>query len=258
MEPRLRASDMRRSVRFSRGRLRYTGRIARASFVRWAGSTEGQSALAPLASQRHFALFGRMRAARRHVWRLLARSARSEAVGVALQHEIDQFLCLHTLAYADLPCVRVDLRRLVVVPRLFVNSETYRRLSAALHAQPAFAALEGGESLRAWFALTLIEGVGAAVVRARPSPRRPLPAGEGWIAVGVNEQFEWHVPIESPAWPGHYYVLELRPTPITRAVRKATRQAITGLEASLLSLSRADRGAILRQATASLERLASA
>jgi hypothetical protein len=246
---------MRRPVRFSRGRITYTGRIARASFGTWAGSKEGRSTLAHLASQLDFALFGRMRAARRRVWRRLCEVARNEPVTVALQQEIDRSLCLDGLACADLPCVRVDLRRLVVVPRLFVNSAAYRCLTPALDAQPAFASLEGGESLRAWFALMLIDGIEGAVVRARPSPQRPLPVGEGWVAVGVNEEFEWYDPIESPAWPGHYYVLELRRAPITRAVRKATRQAISGLEASLLSLSRADRGGILRQAALSLERL---
>ena len=148
-----------------------------------------------------------------------------------------------------------DIRDL---PRLLVNGEAYRRMHATLCAQPAFAALEGGESLHAWFVLTLIDAIEAAIVRARPSPRRPLPAGEGWVAVGVNQQLEWPMLIENPGWSGHYYVLELRPIPITRAVRKATRQAIEGLEASLLPLSRAHRGAILRQATLSLERLARA
>ena len=246
---------MRRPVRFSRGRITYTGRIAGASFATWAGSKEGRSALAHVASQFDFALFGRMRAARRRVWRQLCRTARSETVTAALQQEIDRYLCLHAFACADLPCVRVDLRRLVVVPRLFVNSAAYRCFTPALDAQPAFALLEGGESLRDWFALTLINGIEAAAIRARPSPQRPLPAGEGWVVVGVNEEFEWYDPIESPAWQGHYYVLELRRAPITRAVRKATRQAISGLEASLLSLSRADRGGILRQAALSLERL---
>ena len=79
----------------------------------------------------------------------------------------------------------------------------------------------------------------------RPSPESPLPAGRDWIIVGVDEQFEWAVPIEGPGWPGHYYALELTRRPITRVVRKAVHEAIGHLEASLPSLSRAQRNAIV-------------
>jgi hypothetical protein len=248
---------MKTPIRYSRKRLAYTGRLARARFAAWAESSHGRSVLEQIASRMRFALFNRMRAARRRVWRRLVAAARTEEVVVAMQREVDGHLArLDTLAYAhDLPRTGIDLHRLVVVPRMFVNAETYRRVDAALVAQPAFAAVDGGESLRDWFVLTLIDSIEATVAQARPSPQRPLPAGDDWIAVGVNELFEWRIPFDGPAWPGHYYVLELTRFPITRAVRKATRDAIARLEASLPSLTRLHRNEILRQASSSLEQL---
>jgi hypothetical protein len=82
-----------------------------------------------------------------------------------------------------------------------------------------------------------------------------LPAGDGWITVGVNERFEWHIPFKGPARPGHYYVLELTRMPITRAVRTAASEAIARMEASLPSLSRAHRAEIVRHAGLSLDQL---
>jgi len=248
---------MKTPVRFSRGQVRYTGRIARATFDTWAESSDGRSVLERIASRMGFAPFGRMRAARRRVWRQLVQAARAKAVVVDVQREVDWYLRrLDTIAYAhDLPLSGVHLRRLVVVPRMLVDAEAYGRIDTALCAQPAFAAVEGGKSLRSWFVLTLVRSLEAAVAGAGPSPRRPLPAGDGWIVVGVNEQFEWRVPIEGPGWPGHYYVLELRRIPITRAVRNATSEAVAGLEASLPSLSRVHRIEILRKAAVSLEQL---
>jgi hypothetical protein len=253
-------TDMKALIRFSRGQVRYTGRIARATFATWAESSEGRAALEPVASQMRFALFGKMRAARRRVWRQLAHAARAKAVVVDVQREVDRYLQrLDTIAYAhDLPLSAVHLRRLVVVPRVFVNADAYRRIDAALRAQPAFAAVDAVTSLRTWFVLTLIGNLEAAIAQARPSPQRPLPAGDSWIMVGVNEQFEWRSAIGGPVWPGHYYVLELRRIAITRAVRKAAREAVADLEASLPSLSRVHRSEILRSAASSLEHLARA
>jgi hypothetical protein len=249
---------MRTAVRYSHNRVAYTGRIGRDSFTAWAASGSGRSVLEPLASRMRFALFGRLRAARRRVWRQVVQTARMEAVVVAVQHEIDAYLTrVDRLAYArDLPRVSVDLHRLVVVPRLFVSAEVFCRIDAALNRLRLFAALDGGESIRGWFVRTLVDAIEAAVRGARPSPQHPLTAGQDWIIVGVNDQFEWGIPLEGPGWPGHYYVLELTRAPITRAVRKAAGEAIGRLETSLPSLSRVQRNEILRQAGSSLERLA--
>ena len=248
--------DMKASVRFSRGRLTYTGHIARHAFTSWADSAEGQRLLERVASQIRFAPFGRRRASRRRVWRQLVEVARTEIVVSYVQRELDAYLLhLEELVYApDLPRMGVELRRLVVVPRLLLNGEVYARLDRSLRVQTVFAASENGGPLRSWFILTLISGLEAALAGTRPSPWRPLPTGKDWITVGINERFQWRVPFGGTEWPGHYYVLELRRIAITRAVRKATRRAIAGLEESLASLSRLSRAAILHTAAQALER----
>jgi hypothetical protein len=198
-----------------------------------------------------------MRAARGRVWRQLVETAQSATVAASVQREVDAYLArLGTLAFAHyLPCVSVDLRRLVVVPRVFVNGHLYRGLDIALQAHSPFAGLDDGEPLRHYFVATLVNNAAAVVERARPSVRHPLSAGADWIAVGVNNDFEWRAPFEGAGWPGHYFVMEVTRRPITRAVRKAAAHAIGGLEASLPSLTRASRFEILRQAGLTADRL---
>jgi hypothetical protein len=251
---------MTRPVRYSGGHARYTGRLDRRSFMTWCASADGVAVLEPIASRTRFALFGRWRAARRRVWRQLTAAARSKPVAAPLQREIDAYVArLATIAHArDLPRVGIELRRLVVVPRFFANAAIDRRIDAALELQPTFAAGHGRKPLRDWFIFTLIDAIEAGLVAAKPSPTDPLPAGHDWIVVGVNDRFEWRIPFAGPAWPGHYYLLELTRMPLTRAVRKATRDAVTTMEASLPSLSRAQRDEILRQAELSLIEIARA
>jgi hypothetical protein len=248
---------MNRPVRYSRGRVRYTGRIARAAFVAWSDSSDGRSMLDPITSRMRFAPFGKARAARRRVWRELIQAARSDTVVGALQREIDAYLArLDTLAHArDLPCVGIDLRRLVAVPRLFANAAIDRRMDVWLDTHPVFATVNGRKSLRDWFILAIIDAIEASITQARSSPKQPLAAGGDWILVGVNDRFEWRIPFSGPAWPGHYYLLELTQMPMTRAVRKAAGKAIASIEASLPSLPRPRRDEILRQAGLSLEQL---
>jgi len=248
---------MKRAIRYSRGRVRYTGRIDHASFVAWCESSDGRSVLDPIVATIGFALFGKARAARRRLWRALTGAARSATVVAAVQREIDSYLArLDTLVYAqDLPRVGIDLHRLVVVPRLFANAITVRRIDAAVAAESGCIALNGCPLLRDWFVLTLVDGIAAALVEAQPSPQRPLPAGNDWMVVGANDRFEWRKPVNGPAWPGHYYVLELTSRPITRTVRKAASEAIAQMEKSLPSLPHSHRSEILRQAGLSLEQL---
>jgi hypothetical protein len=248
---------MKTLVRSSRGHLRYTGKITRESFSLWADSPAGRKALEDVAARVRFSLFGRMRAARKKTWRELIEASRANTVGLVLQHETDAYLSrLDTFAYADrLPYVMVDLRRIIVVPRVFVNGEAHRRIQRALQTQPLFAGLSGGDSLRRWFTFGLIDSLAGAVIEAQPSIRRPLPAGEGWVVVGVDEDFQWQVPFDGPAWPGHYFVLELTRRPLTRAVNKAAADAITHLAGALPSLTVIDRTEIMRRAGLSLDQL---
>lgn len=249
---------MKRPVRFSSGRLEYTGGIDRAAFLAWAQSADGRAVLEPITSRVRFAMFGRHRVAQRDVWRQLTQAARSDTVAGALQRDLDSYLAhLDSLAYArDLPRVGVDLRRLVVIPRLFANAAVERCMDASLDSQHVFVTLEEGRRLRGWFILSLVEAVEAAMVNARPSLKNPVAIGDDWILVGVNDRFEWHVPLEGPAWPGHYYLLELTRIPISRGIRKAAAEAILDMESSLPSLSRAHRSEIVRQAGLSLQQLA--
>ena len=248
---------MKTLVRSSRGHLKYTGKITRESFAMWAESPSGREALEHAATRVRFALFGRWRAARKKTWRELMDAARANTVGLVLQHETDAYLSrLDTFVYADaLPAVMVDLRRLIVVPRVFVNSEAHRRIQRALQTQPLFAGLSGGDSLRRWFTFGLIDSLAGAVTEVRPSVRRPVPAGDGWIVVGVDEEFQWRVPFDGPAWPGHYFVLELTRRPLTRAVNKAAAEAIVHLQESLPLLTQIDRAEIMRRAGRSLDEL---
>lgn len=248
---------MKTLVRYSRGRLVYTGRIAKTSFGAWAESAGGRDALERLSSRIRFSLFGKSHAARSRAWRQLTTTARAGEARAVLQHEIDTYLArLETLVFAsDLPRIGVDLHRLVVVPRLFANGEAYRRIEAALRRLSGFAAADGGDSLREWFAIQVVDGIAAAVAAGRPSMRNPMPAGEGWITIGVNEQFEWRIPFDGPPWPGHYFVLEVTREPLTRAVRKSIADSVARLEQSLPSLSRTHRREILRQAGLSLDQL---
>jgi len=248
---------MKAPIRYSGGRVKYTGRIDRAAFAAWCESSDGRSVLDPIVARTRFSLLGRARAARRRLFRELTEAARASTVVAVLQQEIDSYLIrLDTLAHArDLPCAGVDLHRLVVVPRLFANSLFHRRIDALLETEPAFAKQKGHPLLRDWFTLTLVDAVEAAVMDARPSPKRPVPAGDAWTIVGVNGQFEWRLPLTGPAWPGHFYLLERTHRPITRAVRKAAGDEIAQMEISLPSLSRLERNEILRQAGLSLEQL---
>jgi len=248
---------MKTTVRKSHGRFVYTGQIARSTFDAWAQSAGGRALLGQIGSELRFAWFGRTRTARGRLWRQVRRAIRGARLASLLQHEIDAALeRLDPIVFAhDLPRISVDLRRLVVVPRLFVNGEAYRGISGAIQSEPVLTTPPQSASLSEWLVFTIIDEMEAAVIRERPSVPRPLRAGGTWLIVGINQQFEWRVPFEGPAWPGHYYVLELTAQPISRAVRKAVEKAIADLERALPSLPRNRRSEIIRQATLSLDHL---
>jgi hypothetical protein len=248
---------MKTPVRSSHGRLEYTGRIARDAFAVWAESPEGLTAIDRVAAHVGFAFFGKTYSAQQQIWRQLTKTARAESVAAAVQREVDAALNrLDTFVFADaLPSCMVDLRRLIVVPRLFVNGEAYRRIQHAFDVQPAVRGLKGGEALRRWFVTTVIDSLATAVASMHPSLRHPVPVGEGWTIVGIDRDFEWHTPFKGPAWPGHYFMLEITPRPITRAVRSEVGEAIAQLQTALPQLSQADRDEILRRASLSLDQL---
>jgi hypothetical protein len=239
-------------VGYSRGRLVYRGRITRAAFDRWTGTPPGQLAIDEAASYTGFSLLGRRWAARRRLWRQLAAAARDESVAAAIGEEAELYLPrTGELAYATgLPRSAVELRRLVVVPRVLLNGATYTAIAKRLYAQPVFAALEGGDALRTFFIERVVQEMDEAIERAHPASGRPLTAGEHWMTIGINRQFIWRVPLlQEPAWNGHHYVINSARDRMSRRVRKAVAAAIEEFESSLLGLSVAERLDILRRAS---------
>jgi hypothetical protein len=237
-------------VRYRGGRAWYTGRIARAPFAAWLATPEGRATVDEAASHARFAFLARGRAAR-GFWRRLAAAARDPDVIVTIQSEMDAYLGrLQEFAYAEgLPRVSVDLHRIVVVPRVLINGAAYGAIARRLRSVPAFASLDGGDALRNFFVVTLVDHLDAVIAGATPSPKHPLAIGKEWISVGLDGAFVWRLPLQKePPWDGHHYVLELTRDPITRAVRKSVVAAVERIEASLPSLSRLERHEILRRA----------
>jgi hypothetical protein len=228
----------------------FAGRVSRGPFMAWARSAEGRAVVSETAARVRFALFSRARVAQRRLWHVLSAAARDEGVVAAVQHEIDAyFRRVSELAYGDgLPRASIELHRLVVVPRVMINGAAYRSIATRLGAQPAISSLEGGDELRDFFFLRLIQEIETAVARVQPSPKRPLKTGEAWTSVGLNHELVWQVPFHGPEWAGHHYVFELTREPITRSTRKAVAEKIRSFEASLPSLSALERSHILSRA----------
>ena len=117
---------MKTLVRYSRGRLVYTGRMAKTSFGAWAESAGGRDALERLSSRIRFSLFGKSHAARSRVWRQLTTTARAGEARTVLQHEIDTYLArLETLA----------LMAGVGLPHEAISEQVRRGIDLVVHLQ---------------------------------------------------------------------------------------------------------------------------
>jgi hypothetical protein len=237
-------------VRWSGGRLLYVGAISRGPFEQWAQSVEGQAAVNRACGRVKFALFGKARVARRRLWAALTEAVGEERFGLGIQREIDAYFeRIGEAAYAvGLPGTVIELRRLVAVPRIIINTAAHKSMSARLGSELRFMALEEGDDLREFFYLELIRQIEVAIAKAQPSAKRPLAAGETWVSVGLNGEFVWQVPFRGPGWPGHHYVLELTRQPVTRGTRKAVAAAVPTLDSSISSLPRLERIEIVRRA----------
>jgi hypothetical protein len=102
-----------------------------------------------------------------------------------------------------------------------VNGAAHQSMATRLGKESKIAALAGGDELREFLYLGLIREIEEAILRAQPSPKRPLPAGDGWVSVGLNREFVWRVPFREPPWAGHLYVFELTRQPVTRSTRRS-------------------------------------
>ena len=110
---------MSRWIRYSGGRLTYSGAVSRGPFAAWADTPAGRAVVGSAAERVRFSLFGKERAARKRMWREIAEAGSDGSVIAAVQREADGYVRrLGKLAYGEgLPRVTVNLRRLVILPR---------------------------------------------------------------------------------------------------------------------------------------------
>jgi len=237
------------SYKVTDGRVAYTGALTREPYAAWIATREGGKAIDAVAKTIGFRLFGRVRAARKRVWREFAAAARSEDGKAALQAAADIYLhTITTLAYAQgLPRATVGLRRLVLVPRALVAGRARAALAARLTQCTAFAQRPTAE--RDFLFETALSQFDAAIRAARPSVKRPVRAPDSWVCVGADTRFAWVDQYWSGAgWSGHWFVYEQPREPLSRADRKTLERSVEQLQASLGTLSRERRHALVQLA----------
>jgi hypothetical protein len=236
--------------RVSKGRLEYRGRITREPFTLWAGTKEGEAAVARVAAGIRFSLLGRSRAARRHLWRALEDASRVESIATAIGSEATRFMhVLATLSYSDaLPRVHIALHRLVLVPRAMIAGHAHAGLLKRLGDAPELAELD--ETVRGFFIDQLATELDAAIQNASPSPRQPIQAHQEWACVGVSKGLVWVDPLWSgPDGTGHVFMYEFPPGGLPRRERKALEAAIAQMATGVSGLTRLQRIAMVRAAS---------
>jgi hypothetical protein len=236
--------------RVNRGRLEYGGRITRAPFTEWTATKEGAAAVARVASGIRFNLLGRSRSARRRIWRALESASRVESLATAIGVEATRYTqVMASLSYADaLPRAHIELHRLVLVPRAMIAGRALTGLFERLAQAPALAELD--EAVHIFFFNQLVTEMDAAIQEASPSPRRPVQAHEEWACVGVSKGIVWVDPLwAGPDGTGHVFMYEFPRAGLSRRARKTLDEKIEEMAASVSSLSRVARGALVRAAS---------
>lgn len=196
-----------------------------------------------------FALLAGLARAKRRTWLALNRAGRSDPLRTALHAEADRFVGLMAdLSYTPLlPCARISLQRLVVVPRATLAGRARDALSDRLGALPAMAAFD--DAVRTFFYAQLVREMDDAVLVARPSVGRPVRAAEEWTCIGVDRELPW---IDSawtgPGWGGHLFMYEFPRGGLSRKERRAVEETVAGMQAELCTLSRSQRHELLRAA----------
>lgn len=232
-----------------RGSLVYRGRITREPFTRWFATTRGLEAVAAVARATRFSLFGRSRSARRRLWRALDARSRTASFATAVGAEASRYMqVLAGVAYADsLPRTHIELRRLVLVPRAMITGRAQAGVIGRLRAAPELAGVD--EAVRLFFLEHLVIEMDAALQKSSPSPRQPVQAADGWACVGVSVGTVWVDRLWSgPDGTGHVFMYEYPPGGLSRKGRKLLEAAVAQMAASVSSLSRADRAALVRSA----------
>ena len=231
------------------GRLRYGGRITKDPVREWLATADGSSAVAEAARRTRFSLFGRTRAARRRMSRVLWEAISAPTVRQAIAAECEGYIGAWTpLAYAPpLPRVSVEYRRVVVVPRVMivwrVASRIMARIASSIHAA------DMPEPFRAFFSQWVAGRMDQAIQKAGPSPRNPLHAKESWACVGADSEMLWVDMFGlGREWQGHVVMFEMPASRLSRRDRQALEEAIARLSDSLPGLSRMQRDKTVRLA----------
>jgi len=237
--------------RVSNGHLEYRGRFTREPFNRWTQTPEGAAAVTRVAAELRFSLFGRNHAARRRLWRSLESAGRSHAVATAIAAEAPRFMqVVARLAYSEaLPRVVIAYHRLVVVPRAMIASHARVGLSQRLREVPEVGDLD--EAVQIFLFDQLVAEMDAALQSASASPRHPVMAHDEWTCMGVSKGIEWVDPMwAGPDGTGHVFMYEFPRAGLSRKDRKTLETAIAEMSASVSSLSRLQRYAMVRAASA--------
>lgn len=232
-------------------RLEYQGRITREPFTRWTRTPDGEAAINRVAAGLRFSLFGRNHAARRRLWRSLDSAARTDAVATAIAAEAPRFMqVVARLAYSEgLPRVVIALHRLVVVPRAMIASHARVGLSKRLCDVPEVAELD--EALQIFLYDQLVTEMDTALQKASASPRKPVLAHDEWTCMGVSKGIEWVDPMwAGPDGTGHVFMYEFPRAGLSRKDRKTLESAISEISASVSSLTKIQRYAMVRAASA--------
>jgi hypothetical protein len=232
--------------------LRFRGRITTKPLTEWLTGPDGSAAVDAVAQTLRFSFIGRTRAARRRLRRELLSAVADEQVRRVLEVAPDYYLtALTELAYAPaLPRVVIALRRLVVVPRTMVAARARNAVNAQLMLCPAYADLT--ESLRLFLCDRLVWEMDHAIGRAKPSPRRAVPARETWSCVAFDDRFVWVHPLwAGKDWLGHLMLFEM-PEHLSKRERQQIEGAIDELKTSLPHLSAIQRDGAVRSALAGL------
>ena len=235
--------------RVTRGRLEYRGRITRLPFARWTDTPDGAAAILRAARRLRFARLGGAFRAKRRIWRVLDRAARSEPLSSGLRSAPDDYMAgLTALAYLPLlPSTFVSLHRLVVIPRAAVAARSAAALEERLASPGALDDLDG--AVRRFFLDRVVRELDDAVLAGRPTPSRPIQAIEGWTCVGADPELQWMDPIWSgPEWTGHLFMYEYPRQGLARKDRRTLEAAILAIRGELSSISRLQRHDLLRAA----------
>lgn len=236
----------------SDGSVRFRGRITSKPLAEWLTTADGSAAVDAVAQSIRFSLLGRTRAAKRRLRRELTTVVADEQVRTVINAAPEHYLtALTELAYAPaLPRVVVALRRLVVIPRTMVAARARSAVNAQLMTCSAYANLN--ESLRVFLCGRLVWEIDNAISRAKPSPRRGVPAKESWACVEFDDSFVWVHPLwAGKEWLGHVMMFEM-PERLSKRERQEIEAAIDDLRRSLPHLSPIQRDGAVRSALAGL------